>query len=91
MKSVRAVISGRVQGVCYRAWTAEQAARLGLAGWVRNCTDGTVEALFCGHDTDVDAMVEKCRRGPTLAYVKDIALTPATLVDAPGFHMLPTA
>lgn len=91
MKSVHATMSGRVQGVCYRAWTAEQAARLGLSGWVRNRSDGTVEALFSGPATDVDAMLEKCRRGPTLAHVKDMALIPAEAPDGPGFHMLPTA
>ena len=44
MKSVRAVISGRVQGVWYRAWTEKEATERGLSGWVRNCSDGTVEA-----------------------------------------------
>ena len=91
MRIVTAIISGRVQGVCYRAWTAEQAGRLGLSGWVRNRTDGTVEALFSGPDAEVNAMIEKCRRGPTWAHVTDIALSAAGAPDRPGFHMPPTA
>ena len=47
-KAVNAVISGKVQGVWYRAWTVEQARKRGLAGWVRNRNDGTVEAVFAG-------------------------------------------
>jgi len=94
MKSVRAVISGRVQGVCYRAWTAEQAGKLGLRGWVRNRTNGMVEALFIGPAEDVDAMIAKCRRGPSLAHVVDIELTPidipADAPDGPGFYTLST-
>ena len=90
MKSVHTIISGRVQGVCYRAWTAEQANRLGLSGWVRNRSDGTVEALFSGPATDVDAMLEKCRRGPSLAHVSDMALMPGEAPDGSGFHMLST-
>ncbi len=90
MKSVRAMISGRVQGVCYRAWTQGEATKLGLSGWVRNRRDGTVEALFFGPDGDVDAMVERCRRGPTQAHVTSIEVTPGDAPETDGFHMLST-
>ena len=72
MKSVRAVISGRVQGVCYRAWTEKEATERGLSGWVRNCSDGTVEAVFSGTEADVDAMLVACRTGPRLARVEGV-------------------
>lgn len=65
-------ISGRVQGVWYRGWAVRQATALGLRGWVRNRADGTVEALFAGPPSDVDAMVEACREGPPAARVDSV-------------------
>ncbi|MCR4376663.1 MAG: acylphosphatase [Rhodospirillales bacterium] len=88
MKSVRALISGRVQGVWYRAWTAGEADKLGLTGWVRNCADGTVEALFCGPAEKVDVMLARCRKGPPLARVDAVAIEPAEAPDRAGFHKL---
>jgi acylphosphatase len=72
MKRVRVVVSGRVQGVFYRATCAEQARRLGVGGWVRNLPDGRVEAVFEGADAAVDAMVAWCREGPPYARVEDV-------------------
>lgn len=74
MKSVRAVISGRVQGVWYRAWTEQEATARNLRGWVRNLTDGTVEVVFCGPDADVDAMLCACKNGPRLARVESVVV-----------------
>ena len=65
----RVVIRGRVQGVGYRAWTEYTALRRGVEGWVRNRTDGAVEAVFVGPADSVAAMVEACRRGPPGAQV----------------------
>jgi acylphosphatase len=90
MKSVRAIITGRVQGVWYRAWTAGEANKLGLAGWVRNRADGTVEALFAGPEQQVDAMLIKCRKGPPLARVDAITVEPAAVPAGAGFHKLAT-
>lgn len=90
MKTVRAVISGRVQGVWYRAWTAGEANKLGLAGWVRNRSDGTVEAVFAGPPQHVDAMLAKCRKGPPLARVDDIVVESSNAPVGPGFHKLAT-
>jgi|SRR4030081_1041544 acylphosphatase len=63
------VIRGRVQGVGYRAWVADEAALRNLEGWVRNCRDGSVEALFAGPVDIVAAMIAACRRGPSMARV----------------------
>ena len=66
-------ISGRVQGVGYRAWVEERATRLDLQGWVRNRRDGSVEAVFAGPESVVREMIEACRRGPVSARVDAIA------------------
>jgi len=89
LTSVRVIISGRVQGVWYRAWTQEQALSLELSGWVRNRTDGTVEAVFSGPDESVEAMLTAARTGPRLARVDDIR---TELCDPPadGFVKRPT-
>jgi acylphosphatase len=90
-KAVRAVISGTVQGVWYRAWTIEQAQARGLDGWVRNRRDGSVEAVFAGDAPTVDDMVAACRRGPDAAVVSAIELIPEAEMPAAGFRKLPTA
>jgi acylphosphatase len=69
---VRVAISGRVQGVGFRAWTEATAAEHGVEGWVRNCRDGSVEALFAGPQALVLAMIELCRQGPPGARVDTI-------------------
>jgi acylphosphatase len=62
-------VQGRVQGVGYRAWVAEAATARFLEGWVRNCRDGSVEAVFAGPADVVSAMIATCHRGPTPARV----------------------
>ena len=92
MKIVRVIISGRVQGVGYRDWTEAVARQLGLAGWVRNRLDETVEALFAGEPATVDRMIAACRRGPPLARVDTVEVLPADAADNPeGFTRRPTA
>ncbi len=58
------VVSGRVQGVGFRAWTQYTALERGLTGWVRNRRDGSVEALFVGSGDAVAAMIAACHHGP---------------------------
>lgn len=65
-------VFGRVQGVWYRAWAVETARGLGLAGWVRNRTDGSVEALVEGEATMVDRFVTLAQDGPPAATVTRI-------------------
>jgi acylphosphatase len=62
-------ITGRVQGVGYRAWVADQATARDLEGWVRNVRDGSVEALLAGPADVVADMIAACRRGPSMARV----------------------
>ena len=69
MPKLRVIISGRVQGVGYRAWTIKTASALKLKGWVRNRVDGTVEAVFSGEDMQVNTMLEACKKGPFVARV----------------------
>jgi acylphosphatase len=72
-----------VQGVGYRAWTVEEAARRDLSGWVRNLPGGEVEAVFTGPSDVVEAMLQVCHRGPQLARVDKVAVTPAEPASGP--------
>jgi len=90
MAALRLVITGRVQGVGFRAWTRREARRRGLRGWVRNRADGSVEALFIGDETALAAMAEASWRGPPVSEVRDIAHHPAEDDGSPGFEERPT-
>lgn len=80
------VIKGRVQGVCYRNWTVENAEQLGLKGWVRNRRDGSVEALFSGPPEAVEEMQQRCRRGPPAAMVTGLEAFPSSEEPGTGFE-----
>ncbi len=67
-------ISGRVQGVFYRASTKNMAEQLGLKGWVRNTSDALVEAVFEGEETAVKDMISWCHKGPRSAEVSDVTV-----------------
>ena len=69
MPSRRFLVSGRVQGVAYRAWTVDQAERLGLSGWARNLADGRVEVVACGNRDAVEALRSALSEGPPAANV----------------------
>jgi acylphosphatase len=78
-------VFGRVQGVFYRAWTKEQAGALGISGWVRNCPDGSVEALVAGEEPAVRTMIERMRRGPREAMVDRLIDEPSDEPQDQGF------
>jgi acylphosphatase len=87
MKRALVVVRGSVQGVFFRAETHDRARSLGIAGWVRNAPDGTVEATFEGDEEKVKSMVEWCRRGPPGARVDDIEVTWVEPEGADGFSI----
>jgi acylphosphatase len=72
VKRARVLVRGAVQGVFFRAETRDRARSLGVQGWVRNTSEGAVEAVFEGGDEQVESMVEWCRRGPAGAQVADV-------------------
>lgn len=90
MKTLRLVITGRVQGVGFRHFTRDAAARLGLDGWVRNRADGSVEALARGDDAALDAFRAALRRGPPAARVDGIAEHADETIPAAGFVQVAT-
>lgn len=83
MRTVHAVVKGRVQGVWFRGWTVDQAIARGLSGWVRNRMDGTVEALIHGPAAQVNGMLEALWQGPPSARVDDVAFRETD--ETPGF------
>jgi acylphosphatase len=90
--AVRILVSGRVQGVGFRAWVQHEAELRALGGWVRNRRDGSVEAVFTGPGPAVDAMVEACRKGPRTAAVERVDVMAADPAEwASGFAVRPTA
>jgi acylphosphatase len=80
-------ISGRVQGVGFRYSLVERARSRGLAGWVRNNADGTVEAVLEGPPDAVEALLAWCRRGPGAARVEDVTVEMEAPVGERGFRV----
>jgi len=87
VKRVRVVVAGRVQGVFFRSTCAALARQRGLSGFVRNLTDGRVEAAFEGIDDDVDALVAWCRVGPDHARVDRVEVLPEEARGDRGFRV----
>ena len=84
------IISGRVQGVGFRMAMCHEAERLGVAGWVRNCRDGTVEAVIEGDPPALAAMIAWAKAGPPAARVTGVAVS-ETEGHFVGFDPRPTA
>lgn len=83
------IITGRVQGVGFRFYMERKARELGLTGWVRNCRDGSVEAVVQGTTGAVEAMIAWARRGPPSAIVAEVRVTDAS-GDYAAFDTRPT-
>ena len=81
MRRVRAIVTGRVQGVAYRASTVFEARDCGLTGWVRNRPDGSVELEAQGDDDGVTALLAWCAHGPPAARVTGVRVENRDLVD----------
>ena len=84
-KAVTVTVTGRVQGVAFRWYAVQEAERLGVRGWVRNEPDESVAAHLEGDDEAVEAMVAWCRRGPSSAVVRDVAVTAARPTGVASF------
>lgn len=88
--ALRLTISGRVQGVGYRAWCQREALALGLDGWVRNRIGGVVEVLATGNKAAVEELARLCAAGPPAARVDKVETQTAQGMVADGFRRLPT-
>lgn len=84
----RVVVRGQVQGVFFRDSTRDAAARDGVAGWVQNRSDGSVEAVFEGDPQAVERLVDWCRSGPSSADVEDVEVTEEEAQGESGFALL---
>lgn len=82
------VVTGRVQGVSFRAWTRQQAEARGVSGWVRNRVDGSVEAILAGPDAAVEALITALHEGPAAARVEAVQVTDAEAPSGIGFHIV---
>lgn len=90
MKTIRVVVSGKVQGVGYRHFIEDAARRLALDGWVRNRLDGTVELLALGEAMVLEELIAACRQGPAAGRVDQVDITEESEVPIAGFHRRPT-
>ena len=86
-EAILARVTGRVQGVWFRAWTREEAEARGLSGWVRNEADGSVTALISGPGEAVRGMVAALSEGPPAARVTRVETEAADPPDGTGFHI----
>jgi acylphosphatase len=80
--AVSVIISGKVQGVWFRANTKEKADQIGVVGWVRNNPNGCVEAFFQGPEGIIQEMIGWCYKGPALALVKDLKIEKREPLDS---------
>jgi acylphosphatase len=85
--AVEVVVTGRVQGVAFRAYCQQEATRCGVTGWVRNQPDGSVAAHFEGPATAVERMVGWCREGPSYAVVTGVDVRPTQPTGAARFEV----
>jgi acylphosphatase len=89
-KAAIARASGRVQGVSFRIWTRAEATKLGLTGWVRNESDGSVTALIVGSETAVSALAKKLWAGPASASVSNVTFEVIDLKEEPTSFRITT-
>ena len=89
-RTVHIRMTGRVQGVAFRDWMQTEAQSLGLAGWVRNRRDGSVEAVISGDAAVVEDMLARCRQGPPAARVSELAILAEDEASFASFEIRPT-
>lgn len=83
MIAKRCLVAGRVQGVFYRASTAERARALGITGYAKNLPDGRVEVLACGEEANVRELIDWLWKGPAAAKVQEVAVQDADAAQTP--------
>ena len=83
----RVRVTGRVQGVFFRAWTQQQARELGVHGWVRNASDGSVEAHLEGDEAAVKALIQRLNEGPSAADVHQVEVEEVAATGINGFKV----
>ncbi|SFD93880.1 acylphosphatase [Roseivivax sediminis] len=82
--AMRVRVTGKVQGVGYRAYVGETAAPRHVRGWVKNAADGSVEAVLAGEALELEEVVGAMRQGPSSAEVEDVTTEPADLEEVRG-------
>jgi acylphosphatase len=83
-------VSGRVQGVWFRAWTEQQCRQLGLSGWARNLSDGRVEMVIAGSTPAVSSLLKRLHEGPPQAKVEAVEVSDWTEEVPAGFQLRPS-
>jgi acylphosphatase len=89
-QAVHVIVEGRVQGVGFRAFVEREARTRGLRGWVRNRSDGSVEAVFAGEEEEVQSMIVACHRGPRMSAVRAVRTAEHPEGDWKAFEVWPT-
>jgi acylphosphatase len=80
-------VTGRVQGVFFRAWTRDEAQAVGVSGWIRNCSDGSVEAQLEGEPDAVEELIDLMREGSSGASVKSVEIEEADPEGSSSFDV----
>jgi acylphosphatase len=80
-------VTGLVQGVFFRAWARDEAQALGVSGWIRNCSDGSVEALIEGDSEAIEELIDLLREGPPGAQVEDVEIEEADREGLSSFEV----
>jgi acylphosphatase len=88
MRQVKLRITGKVQGVFFRASTREKAQQLGIPGWVKNEPDGTVSAVGQGPDANLQQWIDWCGEGPSEAYVESVEVEEQPITDFQQFEII---
>jgi acylphosphatase len=80
-------VTGRVQGVFFRAWAQRQAHELGVKGWIRNASDGSVEAHLEGDEAAIKALLDRIWQGPPSAQVEEVEVKEVAAENLNGFQV----
>ncbi len=88
MRQVKLRITGKVQGVFYRAFTREKAQQLGIKGWEKNEPDGTVSAMGQGSEASLQQWIDWCREGPSEARVESVEVTGQPIANFQQFEII---